>query len=486
MHARPDAPLSVRVFWPGADSVAVLERDSGRKVAELERMHPDGFFAGPIEGRRSAFPYRLRLTAGGSTWEADDPYRFPPVLGSVDVYLMAEGSHRRIYERLGAHPTRLEGVDGVAFAVWAPNARRVSVIGEFNFWDGRRHPMRKRVEAGIWEIFLPGVQPGALYKFEIVGHNGAMLPLKSDPVGFEQEPAPATGSRVVGLPRHQWADADWMAKRQSKQSLQAPVSIYEVHLGSWRRKDGDRFLTYDEFGEDLVSYVKYMGFTHIELLPVSEHPFSGSWGYQPVGLFAPTSRFGSPEQFARFVDRCHQADIGVIIDWVPAHFPTDAHGLARFDGTALYEHEDPRLGFHRDWNTLIYNFGRREVRNFLVANALYWLDRFHIDALRVDAVASMLYLDYSREAGQWIPNVHGGRENLDAVAFLRELNVRTFGDFPGSTTIAEESTAWPQVSRPVDSGGLGFGFKWNMGWMHDTLEYMRAGSDPPSLGTIIR
>lgn len=476
MHDRGDGPVSVRVFWPGADTVSVLEGQTGRVAAQLEKIHEDGFFAGPVDGRRSAFPYRLKLTAGDAAWEADDPYRFPPVLGAMDVYLMAEGSHRRIYERLGAHPTTLEGVDGVAFAVWAPNAQRVSVVGDFNQWDGRRHPMRKRVEAGVWELFVPGVQTGALYKYELIGAHGELLPLKTDPVGFEQEPPPATGSRVAGLTRFDWTDADWLAKRQAAHDLGAPISVYEVHLGSWRRKDGGRMLTYAELGDELIPYATDMGFTHLELMPVGEHPFSGSWGYQPIGLFAPTSRFGTPEEFARFVDRCHQAELGVIIDWVPAHFPTDQHGLARFDGTALYEHEDPRLGFHRDWNTLIYNFGRREVRNFLIANALFWLDRFHIDALRVDAVASMLYLDYSREAGQWIANVHGGRENLEAISFLREMNTRTFGDYPGTTTMAEESTAWPQVSRPVDGGGLGFGYKWNMGWMHDTLEYM--GQDP--------
>jgi 1,4-alpha-glucan branching enzyme len=472
MHVSPDAPASVRVFWPGADSVTVLDAKTGRRVAGLEMLHPDGFFAGPVPRRRKPFPYRLRFTSGAVTWEAEDPYRFPPVLGEMDVYLMAEGSHRRIWERLGAHPTSMDGVDGVAFAVWAPNARRVSVVGDFNQWDGRRHPMRKRVEAGIWEIFLPGVPLGSIYKYELLGADGSLLPLKADPVGFAQERPPATGSKVVGPPRHEWNDAHWMERRRESQGLHAPISIYEVHLGSWRRKDGDRFLAYDDLADELIPYAKEMGFTHIECLPVSEHPFSGSWGYQPIGLFAPTSRFGEPEEFARFVDRCHQADLGVVIDWVPAHFPTDAHGLARFDGTALYEHEDRRLGFHRDWNTLIYNFGRTEVRNFLIANALYWLECFHIDALRVDAVASMLYLDYSREAGEWIANVHGGRENLDAIAFLRELNVRTFGDHPGSTTIAEESTAWPQVSRPVDNGGLGFGYKWNMGWMHDTLDYV--------------
>ncbi len=472
MHGGDGKPLSVRVLWPGAETVTVLDAATGAAVATLENLHKDGFFAGEIADRSARFPYRLRLTAGATTWEAEDAYRFPPILGSLDVYLMAEGSHRRMFERLGAHPTAIDGVEGVSFAVWAPNAQRVSVVGDFNNWDGRRNPMRKRIEVGTWELFIPGVVRGARYKFEIIGKHGGSPLLKSDPVEFQHEQPPATASIVVGLPAHAWADAAWMETRRGRQALTAPISIYEVHLGSWRRGNDDRFLTYDELGDELIPYVKDLGFTHIECLPVSEHPFSGSWGYQPIGLFAPTSRFGSPEAFARFVDRCHQAEIGVIVDWVPAHFPTDAHGLAKFDGTALYEHEDPRLGFHQDWNTLIYNFGRTEVRNFLVANALYWLEYFHIDALRVDAVASMLYLDYSRKPGEWLPNVHGGRENLEAISFLRETNVRTFGDHQGATTMAEESTAWPQVTRPVHTGGLGFGYKWNMGWMHDTLQYI--------------
>jgi 1,4-alpha-glucan branching enzyme len=472
MHQAVDGTISVRAFWPGAVTAEVIEPATGDAVASLIRLHDDGFFAGTVAGRTERFAYRLRFGRDSDTWETEDAYRFGTVLGEVDAYLLREGTHRRIYEKLGAHPMTMDGVDGVAFAVWAPNAMRASVVGDFNDWDGRRHPMRKRIEAGVFEIFIPGVRPGANYKFEMLGADGQLLPLKADPVGFAHERPPANASRVAGLPRHPWEDGEWMAMRAARQRLAAPISIYEVHLGSWRRKNGIEYLTYDEFGEQLIAYAVEMGFTHIELLPVSEYPFDGSWGYQPIGLFAPTSRFGPPETFARFVDRCHQAGLGVVIDWVPAHFPTDPHGLARFDGTALYEHEDPRLGFHRDWNTLIYNFGRTEVRNFLVANALYWLDRFHIDALRVDAVASMLYLDYSREEGEWIPNVHGGRENLEAIAFLRELNTLTFGEYPGTTTMAEESTAWPQVSRPVDSGGLGFGYKWNMGWMHDTLDYM--------------
>ncbi len=473
MHQAADGTISVRVFWPGATTCNVVDAGTEKQAAALAMVHPAGFFAGPVPRRKKPFAYRLDLWDGANTfWKTEDPYRFPPILGELDIHLLREGNHHRLYEKLGAHPTTLDGVEGVAFAVWAPNARRVSVVGDFNQWDGRRHPMRKRIETGVWELFIPGVAGGARYKFELLGPDGSLLPLKTDPVGFRQELRPGTASEVAGLVRHDWGDRSWMEARRDRQATDAPVSIYEVHLGSWRRKNGTEFLTYDELADTLIPYAADLGFTHLELLPVSEFPFDGSWGYQPIGLYAPTSRFGPPEAFARFVDRAHAAGLGVIIDWVPAHFPTDAHGLARFDGTALYEHEDPRLGFHRDWNTLIYNFGRTEVRNFLVANALYWMDRFHIDALRVDAVASMLYLDYSRNAGEWIPNVFGGRENLEAIAFLRELNTLTFGDHPGATTFAEESTAWPQVSRPVDGGGLGFGYKWNMGWMHDTLEYM--------------
>ena len=418
------------------------------------------------------YDYRLRFRHADAVWEADDPYRYPPVLGDLDVHLIAEGTHRRLYEKLGAHPITLQDTDGVAFAVWAPNAQRVSVVGEFNGWNGRRHPMRKRHEAGVWELFIPGVPYNAAYKFEIVGANGELLALKTDPVGFSQEAPPATASRVHGLVEHDWGDGAWLESRAAAQDRSAPISIYEVHLGSWRRGEGNSYFNYDRLADELIPYVRDLGFTHIELLPISEHPFSGSWGYQPIGLFAPTARFGSPEGFARFVDRCHANGIGVLADWVPAHFPNDAHGLVRFDGTALYEHEDPRLGFHKDWNTLIYNFGRREVANFLQSNALFWLDRYHIDGLRVDAVASMLYLDYSREPGEWVPNIHGGRENFEAVSFLREMNTNAYGGFPGTITVAEESTAWPQVSRPVSSGGLGFGYKWNMGWMHDTLSYI--------------
>ena len=451
----------------------MLDAETGRRVAELEELHAAGFFAGPLPGRREPFPYRLRFSAGDVTWEAEDPYRFPPVLGEMDVYLIAEGTHRRIYERLGAHPREIEGVDGVGFAVWAPNARRVSVVGDFNVWDGRRHPMRKRVEAGSGSSSSPACRAARSTNTRWSARNGQLLPLKADPVGFAQEHPPATASRVVGQPRHEWDDADWMAPAASaRRSARRCRSTRSISArGGAATATAFSATTSSPTSSSPTS--KDMGFTHIECCRSASIRSRGSWGYQPIGLFAPTSRFGTPDDFARFVDRCHQAGLGVLLDWVPAHFPTDAHGLARFDGTALYEHEDPRLGFHNDWNTLIYNFGRREVSNFLVANALFWLEQFHIDGLRVDAVASMLYLDYSREAGEWIPNVHGGRENLEAVAFLREMNRRVFGDDPGAITVAEESTAWPQVSRPVYGGGLGFGYKWNMGWMHDTLEYMR-------------
>jgi 1,4-alpha-glucan branching enzyme len=471
---RAGGGYAIRVFAPDADTVEVIGAADASMLASLQRLHDGGFFAGLVAAEGDAGPaYRLRMRRGNQQWEAHDPYRFPPYLGELDTYLLAEGSHQRLYEKLGSQPVTMQGVDGVAFALWAPNARRVSVVGEFNAWDGRRHPMRKRVEAGVWELFLPGAGPGALYKYEIIGADGQRLPLKSDPFALSLEAPPSTASRVVtGKTHADWHDGDWLSRRTALHERSRPISIYEVHAGSWRRGENNTFFSYDRLAEDLIPYVKDLGFTHLELLPISEHPFSGSWGYQPVGLFAPTARFGPPEAFARFVDRCHLAGIGVLIDWVPAHFPTDPQGLARFDGTALYEHEDPRLGFHRDWNTLIYNFGRREVANFLLSNALFWLDRYHVDGLRVDAVASMLYLDYSRPAGEWVPNVHGGRENLEAVSFLKNLNTVAYGTHPGVVTIAEESTAWPQVSRPVDQGGLGFGYKWNMGWMHDTLAYM--------------
>ncbi|MDB5615642.1 MAG: 1,4-alpha-glucan branching enzyme [Devosia sp.] len=476
MQGGDGAPVAINVFAPQATAVEIVDGVSGEKLVSLKRIHPEGFFSAFIPKRTERFPYRLALSAGDFHWEVEDPYRFPMVLGEIDEYLFGEGRHHHLYEHLGAHPRSMEGVDGVAFAVWAPNASRVSVVGEFNAWDGRRHPMRKRIGAGIWELFIPGLQRGTVYKYEIIGQHGERLPLKADPLSFYQEQAPATASIVHGLPQHEWQDSEWMGTRASRQELSAPVSIYELHLGSWRTAADGTKLDYDAIADLLVPYIVDMGFTHVELMPVSEHPFGGSWGYQPVGLFAPTSRFGTPEAFARFVDRFHTANIAVLIDWVPAHFPSDAHGLVQFDGTALYEHADPRLGFHRDWNTLIYNFGRNEVANFLEASALFWLDKFHVDGLRVDAVASMLYLDYSRNAGEWIPNKFGGNENLEAIEFLRGTNTRAYGLYEGSQTIAEESTAFPGVSRPIYDGGLGFGYKWNMGWMHDTLHYMQ--TDP--------
>ncbi|MFW5654889.1 MAG: 1,4-alpha-glucan branching protein GlgB [Roseicyclus sp.] len=471
MHEAEGGGICVNVFAPDATEVTVTDL-KGKRLGALERIDREGFFHGTLGRRKARVPYRLHLAnATGHEWDLTDPYSFGPVLGEMDEYLMGEGRHEDLYRRLGAHPMTHEGVEGTAFAVWAPNARRVSVVGHFNAWDGRRHAMRRRGATGVWEIFLPGIGPGEVYKYEILGAYGQLLPLKADPVGFRAEVPPATASIVHGMPRHEWTDDGWQAARKPDQRAE-PVSIYEVHLGSWRRGAEGEMLDYATLGDLLVDYVTEMGFTHVEFLPVSEHPFSGSWGYQPVGLFAPTARFGTPEEFAAMVDRLHGAGIGVIVDWVPAHFPSDAHGLGQFDGTALYEHADPRQGFHHDWNTLIYNFGRGEVANVLRASALYWLKELHVDALRVDAVASMLYLDYSRKEGEWIPNRHGGRENLDAIDFLRGVNALVRDRVPGALTMAEESTAFPGVSRPVDEGGLGFDFKWNMGWMHDTLEYM--------------
>jgi 1,4-alpha-glucan branching enzyme len=464
LHA-DGAGAVVRVFLPDAADVAVI--DERGRTSNLHRIHEAGLFAGRLPD--GAPRYHVRARFGERLVELEDPYRFPPVLSDLDLYLLGEGTHLRLYDKLGAHPLVLDDVAGVAFVVFAPNARRVSVVGDFNSWDGRRHAMRVRGN-GFWEIFVPAARAGDKYKYEIIGPDGAMLPLKSDPVAFAVELRPQTASLVVdlnALSRPQPAPA-------GANALSAPISIYEVHLGSWRRRpeQGNRWLSYRELAEELPAYVRGMGFTHVEFLPISEHPFDGSWGYQPTGLFAPTSRFGTPADFAALVEACHQAGLSVILDWVPGHFPDDPHGLGRFDGTALYEHADPQQGRHRDWNTLIYNFGRTEVANFLLANALFWLDRYGMDGLRVDAVASMLYLDYSRPAGGWIPNKLGGRENLEAVAFLRRFNAEVFGRFPESTTAAEESTAWPMVSRPVEWGGLGFGYKWNMGWMHDTLDYV--------------
>ena len=470
MHIGEGASLVVRAFLPNATQVCVLDANDGEPVADLRRLDDDGVFVGDVPGRTGKFPYRL-LVDGRIV---DDPYRFGPVLTQDDLRRLSDGTHPEPYGVLGAHVAGPEGVTGVAFAVWAPNARRVSVVGAFNGWDGRINPMRFRHEAGVWEIFLPGVEPGALYKFEIKSRRGGSLPLKADPYGFEAENPPGTASVVARPPVAGWDDADWSDMRAARNALSAPISIYEVHLGSWRRRDDEdgRYLTYGELADELVPYVRDMGFTHIELLPITEHPFDGSWGYQPIGLYAPTSRFGTPDDFRALIARCHREGLGVIADWVPGHFPSDPHGVGLFDGTHLYEHEDPRMGRHMDWDTLIYNFGRREVANFLVGNARYWIEEFHLDGLRVDAVASMLYLDYSRKPGEWVPNRFGGNENLEAIDFLRGMNETVYGLDRGAITVAEESTAWPMVSRPTYVGGLGFGYKWNMGWMHDTLKYM--------------
>lgn len=472
MHLIPGEGLRLRTFLPRATRVELLDGTKKSVLLDLTMTHPEGIFEGHLPRRRKTFPYRFRVHGWGDPVELVDPYRFGPVLGELDHYLHAEGTLLRSYEHMGAHPATREGVPGADFAVWAPDARRVSVVGNFNGWDGRRHILRRWSDSGVWELFVPHLQPGDFYKFEILGKDGKLLPLKSDPYAFRCEYPPGSASILAAPDPSPWTDGAWMADRWTRQRHVSPVSIYELHLGSWRHRGDGGFLSYRELAEQLVPYVKELGFTHVQFLPVSEHPFYGSWGYQPLGLFAPTARFGSLEDFKALVDALHGAGIGVIIDWVPAHFPEDAHGLGSFDGTHLFEHADPRKGRHMDWGTLIYNFGRREVQNFLIANALFWLDRFHIDGLRVDAVASMLYLDYSRKAGQWVPNRQGGRENLEAVDFLRRLNEKVYEQFPDTMTIAEESTAWPQVSRPTSGGGLGFGFKWNMGWMHDTLRYL--------------
>ena len=471
-HIEP-AGVVVRAILPTAERVSILP--NGGRPVDMTRRHAAGVFEGTLPGAKEIPDYRLRVSYVGGTFEIDDPYRYGRVLTDYDLYLFGEGKHTRIYDKLGAHLMTIGSAAGAHFAVWAPNAARVSVVGDFNAWDGRRHPMRSVGSSGVWEIFIPGVTAGERYKFEILTRFGEVI-LKADPFGFAFELPPLNAS-IVWAPNYEWRDHGWMTSRESMGSwFQRPVAVYEVHLGSWARRGdaGEQYLSYTELAGRLIPYVKEMGYTHIELLPVMEHPFSGSWGYQVIGFFAPTSRFGKPEEFKGFVDACHASGIGVILDWVPGHFPKDAHGLARFDGTALFEHADPRQGEHREWGTLIFNYGRNEVRNFLLANALFWLHEYHIDGLRVDAVASMLYLDYSRQEGEWVPNQFGGRENLDAIGFLRELNMLTHGEQPGSITVAEESTAWPSVSRPTYLGGLGFTYKWNMGWMNDILQYVSA------------
>ena len=463
------AGLEVRALLPDAREVWVIDAQSNRKVANLHCRDERGFFVGLLPRRKNPFHYQLQVKWENDTVIMEDPYRFGPLLQDLDIWLLSEGTHLRPYERMGAHPTTLDGVEGVSFAVWAPNAIRVSVVGEFNFWDGRRHPMRQRKENGIWELFLPGVKAGQLYKYEIIDCRSHTR-LKADPYAFEAQMRPETASLISPLP----APVPRTAERQRANDFDRPISIYEVHLGSWRRHTDNNFwLSYGELADQLIPYVKEMGFTHIELMPINEHPFDGSWGYQPLGMYAPTQRYGSPEEFRAFIEKAHEAGINVILDWVPGHFPSDDHGLAQFDGTALYEYADPREGFHQDWNTLIYNYGRHEVRNYLAGNAFYWVERYGIDALRVDAVASMIYRDYSRAEGQWVPNYYGGRENLEAIAFLRYTNQTLGKALPGAVTLAEESTDYPGVTNPPDAGGLGFHYKWNLGWMHDTLNYFK-------------
>lgn len=463
----------LRAFLPGAEALEAL---AGGAAHPLERRDAAGFFEGLLPGASLPLAYRLRARRGADAWEVTDPYAFGPTLGPLDDHLFVEGTHARLFERLGAHPCTHEGSAGVRFAVWAPGALRVSVVGDFNAWDGRRHPMRKRVDSGLWEIFLPGLTPGARYKYEILGRDGALCPLKADPVGFAAELRPACGSVVAAAEPHPWADAAWMRARAARDPRREPMAIYEVHAGSWRRHPDGRFYSWDELAEALIPYVLDLGFTHIELMPVAEHPLDESWGYQPLGLFAVTARHGPPEGLARFIDRAHAAGLGVLLDWVPAHFPLDAAGLARFDGGPLYEPPDPRRGFLPGWGTAVFDFGRKEVSAFLAANALFWLERYHADGLRVDAVQSMLYLDYDRAPGAWAPNEDGSRVNREAVAFLRHTHALLAAQVPGAVTAAEEASAWKGITAPAAEGGLGFGFKWNMGWMNDTLRYV--ATDP--------
>ena len=474
----PSQKSVVRTILPEAKSAWIISED-GRIELPMKRLHSDGLYEVVCDNNllsTDSGKYHFRYNTEHHEMIAKDPYSFDPMLSDLDLFLLGEGNHHRMYERLGAQLRTVEGVEGVNFSVWAPNAKGISLVGSFNEWDGRKHPMQKRVPSGIWELFVPGIGVGQQYKFRVTGENGEQID-KCDPCGFYAEVPPRTANIVVDLNSYDWKDADWIDNR-AKTGMDKPISVYEVHLGSWRHKQGSHngWLNYRDLAHQLVEYCMQMGFTHIELMPVSEHPFTGSWGYQTVGYFSATSRYGTPEDLMYFVDHCHQNGIGVIIDWVPAHFPKDPHGLAKFDGSALYEHADPRQGEHPDWDTLIFNYGRNEVRNFLISNALFWIDKYHIDGLRVDAVASMLYLDYSREEGDWIPNQFGGRENLEAIDFLKKMNEEVHSQFPGVLTIAEESTAWGGVSRPTYCGGLGFSLKWNMGWMNDTLRYIQ--NDP--------
>jgi len=468
--------LVISAFIPGADAIEIIEQNSKKSVASLTQVDDAGFFIAKLR-RKKVFSYQLKVTTGEHSDIIDDPFAFASPLGEMDIHLLNEGNHQKPYQKLGAHISVIDNVSGVSFSLWAPNAGSVALIGDFNHWDGRIHPMYNNVhhgsESGYWSIFIPNIEVGSLYKFEVKDSHGNLVAHKADPYGSQAQYRPDTASIVAKKHDYRWQDKDWLAQREQRNARTSAISIYEVHLGSWQRTPQGDYLNYRELAGQLVPYVVEMGFTHLQLMPVSEYPFDGSWGYQPVGLFAPTARFGSPEDFQYFVDCCHQANIGLLIDWVPGHFPNDAHGLATFDGSHLYEHQDPRLGFHPDWNTLIYNYGRTEVANFLRASAMHWLDQFHVDGIRVDAVASMLYLDYSRKEGEWLPNIHGGRENLEAVAFLQRFNEELYSQYPGTFSVAEESTSWPGVSRPTDSGGLGFGYKWNMGWMNDSLQYMQ-------------
>jgi 1,4-alpha-glucan branching enzyme len=475
-HPVDEHHLSIRTLRPTAQTLWLVNEDTGERLA-MTRRHDIGFFEITLAGKPGAFHYHYEATTFEHSKETfHDPYCFPSSITDYDLYLLREGRHLNSYDKLGAHLDEVDGVKGARFAVWAPNAYRLSVIGDFNRWDTRVHPMKIIGDSGIWELFVPDLGEGEKYKFDIASRVGGYRVQKSDPYGFFSEQRPNTASMVVDLDHYTWRDQAWMEARTERKHLVSPISIYEVHLGSWRRKDDGGWLNYRELAQALVEYVKQMGYTHIELMPVAEHPLDGSWGYQITGYYAPTSRYGKPSDFMYFVDHCHQNGIGVILDWVPAHFPKDGHALSFFDGTHLYEHADPRKGEHPDWGTYIFNYGRNEVRNFLLSNALFWLKRYHIDGLRVDAVSSMIYLDFSRQAGQWLPNQYGGNENLEAIAFLRELNEVVYGECPGALTIAEESTAWTMVSRPTYVGGLGFSLKWNMGWMHDTLKYIQ--TDP--------
>ena len=467
-HQTENSKQVIRAFIPFCKSVTI-----GTNGIEMSRIENTDIFEYTDSQQNIGKHYQLSwVSETGERHLEFDPYSFLPTISDYDTHLFAQGEHWHIYRILGAHYQVIDGIEGIRFAVWAPNAQRVSVISDFNKWDGRRHPMCNLGSSGLWSLFIPGMVKGDVYKYEILSRHDSQLLIKADPYAQEYEYRPKTASVITYPSTYSWQDTHWLTQRTQSDWLHQPMSIYEVHLGSWQRDENNKFLNYRELADRLVSYVSDMKFTHIELLPISEHPYDDSWGYQTLGYFAPTSRFGAPDDFRYFVDHCHQNNIGVILDWVPAHFPKDEHGLRRFDGTALYEHEDPRLGEHPDWGTLIYNYGRNEIQNFLLSSAIYWLEEFHIDGLRVDAVASLLYLDYSREEHEWIPNEHGGNENLEAISFIRKLNSVTHGEFPGTLVLAEESTSWPQVTKPVSMGGLGFSMKWNMGWMHDTLEYM--------------